>query len=75
MRKRIVRMTVSDCFQGKVKIIKRSRKSLLVEIVDVNMCYPCQRQHQPGELVAILRECIIQKTKPRYIKPDASLPW
>lgn len=75
MRKRIVQMTVSDCFQGKVKIIKRSRKSLLVEIVEVCMCYPCQRQHQPGELVTVSREHIIPETKLRHIPPDASLPW
>jgi hypothetical protein len=42
-------MAVYDCFEGEVRILKNRRKKVLVEIVDVLTCYPCQKKPQPGE--------------------------
>jgi hypothetical protein len=42
-------MTVYDCFEGEVRILKNRRNKVLVEIVDVLTGYPCQKKPQPGE--------------------------
>ena len=48
-RGQIVHRAVYDCFEGEVRILKNRRKKVLVEIVDVLTCYPCQKKPQPGE--------------------------
>ena len=48
-RGQIVHMAVYDCFEGEVRILKNRRRKILVEIVDVLTCYPCQKKLQPGE--------------------------
>ena len=48
-RGQIVHMAVYDCFEGEVRILKNRRRKVLVEIVDVLTCYPCQKKPQPGE--------------------------
>lgn len=48
-RGQVVNMTVYDCFEGEVRILKNRRNKVLVEIVDVLTCYPCQKKPQPGE--------------------------
>lgn len=45
----IIDMAVYDCFEGKVKILQQEKDSVFIEIVDVCMCYPSQKQALPGE--------------------------
>ena len=42
-------MVVYNCFEGKVKILQQEKDSVFIEIVDVCMCYPSQKQALPGE--------------------------
>ncbi len=53
---RIVNMTVWDSFDGKVKIIKNRYYKWLIEVIDVSMCYSCQRQLKPGERMWVYRK-------------------
>lgn len=53
---RIVNMTVWDSFDGKVKIIKNRCYKWLIEVIDVSMCYSCQRQLKPGERMWVYRK-------------------
>ena len=52
----IVNMTVWDSFDGKVKIIKNRCYKWLIEVIDVSMCYSCQRQLKPGERMWVYRK-------------------
>ena len=53
---RIVNITVWDSFDGKVKIIKNRCYKWLIEVIDVSMCYSCQRQLKPGERMWVYRK-------------------
>lgn len=53
---RIVNMTVWDSFDGKVKIVKNRGYKWLIEVIDVSMCYSCQRQLKPGERMWVYRK-------------------
>ena len=55
MRKgKVVYVTVYDCFQGYVKILKNRFLKWYVEIVDVEPCYKCQSKPSRGEKFWIL---------------------
>lgn len=45
----IIDLTVYDCFTGKVRLLQKTKKEILVEVVDVQMCYPCQHPASAGE--------------------------
>ena len=80
----IVNMTVWDSFDGKVKIIKNRCYKWLIEVIDVSMCYSCQRQLKPGERMWVYRKELFRdgykyKTKHRKKKntsfDDEDLPF
>lgn len=50
-----VRVTVYDCFTGKVKVLNNRFYKWLVEIVDVTMCYPQLVPYKGGERIWIYR--------------------
>ena len=52
----IVNMTVWDSFDGKVKIVKNRGYKWLIEVIDVSMCYSCQRQLKHGERMWVYRK-------------------
>ena len=58
----IVNLTVYDVFSGDVKIIKNRLFKWLVEIINVNMCYSCQKQLEPGERLWIYRRELYMET-------------
>ena len=65
---RIVNMTVWDSFDGKVKIIKNRCYKWLIEVIDVSMCYSCQRQLKPEERMWVYRKELFRddgKYKPK----------
>ncbi|MBR3996039.1 MAG: hypothetical protein IKI97_12265 [Clostridia bacterium] len=81
---RIVNMTVWDSFDGKVKIIKNRCYKWLIEVIDVSMCYSCQRQLKPGERMWVYRKELFRdgykyKTKSKRKKntsfDDEDLPF
>jgi len=79
---RTVRMTVWDGFDGEVKIVKNRLYKWLVEIVDVSMCYSCQRQLKPGERMWVYKKDLFREkykfmrsTKWRVSNYDGDLPF
>ena len=58
----IVNLTVYDVFSGDVKIIKNRLFKWLVEIINVSMCYSCQKQLEPGESLWIYRRELYMET-------------
>lgn len=81
---RIVNMTVWDSFDGKVKIIKNRCYKWLIEVIDVSMCFSCQRQLKPGERMWVYRKELFRdgykyKTKHKKKKntsfDDEDLPF
>lgn len=69
---RVVDMTVWDSFDGKVKIVKNKLYKWLIEVVDVSMCYSCQRQLQPGERMWIYKKNLYREKPMRSIKRRGS---
>ena len=79
---RIVNMTIWDGFDGKVKIIKNRFYKWLIEIVDVSMCYSCQKQLNPGERMWVYKKDLfrdkykfMRSTKWRVSNYDGDLPF
>lgn len=64
---RVVEMTVWDCFDGEVKIIKNRFYKWFIEIVDVSMCYSCQKQLQPGERMWVYKKDLFRDEDGRLI--------
>lgn len=62
MYKDIISISVYDCFNGKIKILKKKSRKYLIEIVDVCMCYPQQKQLRPGERMWINKDEIVKKS-------------
>ena len=62
-KNRIVNMTVLDCFEGQVKILKNRGYKWLIEIIDVSMCYSCQEQLMPGEKLWIHNKELFRYTR------------
>ena len=62
-RGKIVHMTVYDCFEGEVRILKNRRRKVLIEIVDVLTCYSCQKKPLPGERLWIEDKMIFHPEK------------
>ena len=58
---RIVDMTVWDSFDGEVKIIKNRFYKWLIEIVDVDMCYSCQKQLKSGERMWVYKKDLFRE--------------
>lgn len=71
----VVHMTVCDCFEGEVKIIKNRSRKVLVEIVDVLTCYPCQKKPQQGERHWIEANLIFHREKAIQTQFDDRLPF
>ena len=74
-RGQVVHMTVYDCFEGEVRILKNRRHKVLIEIVDVLTCYPCQKKPQPGETHWIDEKMIFHREKIASASPDSWLPF
>ena len=55
---KIIDLTVYEFFSGKVKLLKKRRKRIYVEIVDVYMCYPCESTLPAGERLWVAKEDI-----------------
>ena len=79
---RIVNITVWDSFDGKVKIIKNRCYKWLIEVIDVSMCYSCQRQLKPGERMWVYKKDLFREkykfmrsTKWRVSNYDGDLPF
>lgn len=81
MRKgKLVCITVCDGFTGFVKILKNRYLKWYVEIVDVSMCYPSQKQLQPGERMwlthgDLYKEEKVKKQKYKKHYNDNELPF
>jgi hypothetical protein len=71
-RGQVVHMTVYDCFEGEVKILKNHRHKVLVEIIDVLTCYPCQRKPLPGKKLWIEEKMIFH---PEMIEHTEDTSW
>lgn len=64
MRKgKVVDITVWDCFEGKVKILKNRWYKWFVEIIDVSMCYPQLVPCKRGEKMWIYRNELFRAPK------------
>ena len=74
-RGQIVHMAVYDCFEGEVRILKNRRNKVLVEIVDVLTCYPCQKKHQPGEKHWIEENMIFHRETTTQNQSEDWLPF
>lgn len=53
MNNQLARIAVYDGFDGLVKIVRKKNSRMLIEIIDVNMCYHQQRQLMKGEQIWI----------------------
>ncbi|MCR4693220.1 MAG: hypothetical protein K5664_05005 [Firmicutes bacterium] len=71
----IVNLTVYDVFSGDVKIIKNRLFKWLVEIINVNMCYSCQKQLEPGERLWIYRRELYMETDSVCDFSEEDLPF
>ena len=81
---RVVDMTIWDGFDGKVKIIKNRFYKWYIEIVDVSMCYSCQKKLKPGERMWVYRKDLFREedgykvtrtTKWKIREYDEELPF
>ena len=54
----IIDITVYDYFTGRVRLLKKERRKIYVEIVDVTMCYPSAHELTAGEKEWVSKESI-----------------
>lgn len=50
-KNKVVNLAVLDGFNGNVRILSKHKNQVLLEIVDVFMCYPSQHQLKPGDRI------------------------
>lgn len=74
-RGQVVHMAVYDCFEGEVRILKNRHRKVLVEIVDVLTCYPCQKNPQPGEKHWIEENMIFHRETTTQNQSEDWLPF
>ena len=74
-RGQVVHMTVYDCFEGEVRILKNRRRKVLVEIVDVLACYPTQRRPKKGERHWIEDKIVFHRENIIHLPPSPDLPF
>lgn len=54
-------MVVYDSFEGEVKIIKEESSRILIEIIDVLMCYPQQLPLNPGKRIWVNKSDVYKR--------------
>lgn len=54
----VIDLTVYDYFTGRVRLLKKTRDKIYVEIIDVTMCYPSARALPTGKREWVPKELI-----------------
>ena len=54
----IIDLTVYDYFTGRVRLLKKTRRKIYVEIIDVTMCYPSAHELPAGKREWVPKELI-----------------